>query len=209
MTKPLDKFIVCKIVAYRECGLSYSQIKEKLGLKLFSTVSSAYLRYLKTKLYEPKKPTGRPRKLTKRDEKLLVRDTLKDPKKSLQKTRVWFNSFSTNKLISAATVRRILGKYKIKSRAAAKKLYLNEKSRKNRVKWCQKMLKITKKDPVFWLNVVFTDETRVRLSSDGIVRVLRKPGTRYNPKNTKNFTKDKRSIMFWNGLEGGGEAAKR
>ena len=127
MTKPLDKFIVCRIVAYRECGLSYSQIKEKLGLKSISTVSSAYLRYLKTKSYEPKKPTGRPPKLTKRDEKLLVRDTLKDPKMSLEKNRVWFNSFSTNKSISAATVRRILGKYKIKSRATAKKTVSEQK----------------------------------------------------------------------------------
>lgn len=204
MTKPLDKFIVCKIVAYRECGLSYSQIREKLGLKSISTVSSAYLRYLKTKSYEPKKPTGRPPKLTKRDESWLVRDTLKDPKKSLQKIRVWFNSFSTTKSISVDTVRRILRKYKIKSRSAAKKISLNAKSRNNRVKWCQKMLKITKNDPAFWFNVVFTDETRVRLNSDGIVRVLRKPDTRYQPQNTKNLSNDKRSIMFWGAIRSDG-----
>ena len=37
-----------------------------------------------------------------------------------------------------------------------------------------------------WQNVVFTDETRVRISSDGIVRVFRRNGTRFLEK--KNAT---------------------
>ena len=32
MVKPLDSYVVCKIVTFREMGLSYKEIKEKLGV---------------------------------------------------------------------------------------------------------------------------------------------------------------------------------
>ena len=37
----------------------------------------------------------------------------------------------------------------------------------------------------YWYSVVFTDETRVKLTSDGIVRVFRKKNTRYAQKTSK------------------------
>ena len=49
----------------------------------------------------------------------------------------------------------------------------------------------------FWQNVVFTHETRVRISNDGIVRVFRRNGTRFLEKNRKKLTSHKRSLMFW------------
>ena len=41
---------------------------------------------------------------------------------------------------------------------------------------------IMKKGDGFWYSVVFTDETRVKLTSDGIVRVFRKKNTQYHEK---------------------------
>ena len=125
----------------------------------------------------PKKPTGRPKKLTEKDEKKLVTDVLKNPMVSLEKVRVHFNSFSTKESITRQTVRKISRKHRIRSRIAAQKLNLKREHKINRQKWC----KLIKNRPFsYWQNVVFTDETRVRLTSDGIVRVLRKNGTRYN-----------------------------
>ena len=46
MGKPLDSYVVCKIVTLREMGLSYKEIKEKLGLKSRSTAQTAYQRFL-------------------------------------------------------------------------------------------------------------------------------------------------------------------
>ena len=40
----------------------------------------------------------------------------------------------------------------------------------------------------------FTDETRVSISSDGILRVFRRYGTRFLE---KILSSDKRSLMFW------------
>ena len=36
-----------------------------------------------------------------------------------------------------------------------------------------------KKPFSFWQNLAFTDETRVHISSDGIVRVFRRNGTKF------------------------------
>ena len=57
-----------------------------------------------------------------------------------------------------------------------------------------------KKSAEYWYSVVFTDETRVKLTSDEIVRVFRKKNTRYAQKNVKNMTTDRRSLMFWGAI---------
>ena len=44
--------------------------------------------------------------------------------------------------------------------------------------------------------MVFTDKTRVKLTSDGTVRVSRRKNTRYHEKNVRNASTDRRSIMY-------------
>ena len=57
-----------------------------------------------------------------------------------------------------------------------------------------------KKGAGFWYSVVFTDEPRVKLTSDGIVRVFRRKNTRYHEKNVRNASTDRRSIMYWDAI---------
>ena len=45
MVKPLDSYVLYKIVKLREMGLSYKEIKENLGLKSRSTAQTAYQRF--------------------------------------------------------------------------------------------------------------------------------------------------------------------
>ena len=82
-----------------------------------------------------------------------------------------------------------------------KKVSLKKKSKCFRSKWCINMLK---KPFSFWQNVVVTDETRVRISSDGIVRVLRRNGTRFLEKNTNILISDKHSLMFRGAIQSDG-----
>ena len=100
-----------------------------------------------------------------------VRYVLKDPKTSLEKIRVKNNSFSTKESLSRTTVGRILKKHVVFSRIAAKKITIKNNSGNFRKKWSKQKMK---KGAGFWYSVVFTDETRVKLSSDGIVRVFRR-----------------------------------
>ena len=48
-----------------------------------------------------------------------------------------------------------------------------------------------------WKKVIFSDEVRFRLSSDGRVTVWRQNGKRFQPEFTKRKSTDRRSLMFW------------
>ena len=53
-----------------------------------------------------------------------------------------------------------------------------------------------KKGAGFSYSVVFTDDTRVKLTRDGIIRDFRRKNTRYHVKNVRNASTDRRSIMY-------------
>ena len=122
MVKPLNEFLVCQVVTLRKLNFSWSEIQKQLELKHRSTAQMAYKRYIKNKSYLAAKPTGRLTKTSKKTEKKLIRDVLKNPKTSLERIRVDYNSFSANNSFSRSTVRRILKKNGVCSRMAAKKL---------------------------------------------------------------------------------------
>ena len=77
------------------------------------------------------KPTGRPEKLTEKDEKL-VAEVSKIPMVSLEKVSTLYNSFSAKESTSKQTVRKILSKHGIRSRIAAQKLNLKREHKINR-----------------------------------------------------------------------------
>ena len=56
--------------------------------------------------------------------------------------------------------------------------------------------KKNKKSAEYWHSVVFTDETQVKLTSDGIVRVFAKKHSLCAKKRQKCDT-DRRSLIFW------------
>ena len=84
MVKPLDSYVVSKIVTLREMGLSYKEIKEKLGLKSRST---AYQRFLRTNSYVAKKPPGRPEKLSEKEQRLNSSKSGKRPKNNIRTSK--------------------------------------------------------------------------------------------------------------------------
>ena len=93
MPAPLNSFPACQIVTLKNAGLSYQKIANELGLKAKSAAQSVHKRYIRNNSYLPKKSTGQPPNLSEKTEKKFVRDVLKDPKTSLEKIRVKYNSF--------------------------------------------------------------------------------------------------------------------
>ena len=91
MVKPLCSYTVCQVVTLRDVGFSWSKIKKQLKLKSRSSAMYAYNRYLKNNSFEAQKSSGRPPKLSKKSEKKLVADVLKDPKTSQERIRVAHN----------------------------------------------------------------------------------------------------------------------
>ena len=52
-----------------------------------------------------------------------------------------------------------------------------------------------------WKNVVFTDETTIRLDAPGKKRILCKRGEEYHPKNIMSKKSGKKiSVMFWGAI---------
>ena len=138
MVKPLDSYVVCKIVTLRERGLS-KKLKKSSALNLDRQLKEHISVFLRTNSYVAKKPPGRPEKLSKKEQKLMIRRVEKDPKTTLERVRVLQISFSTSK--TRRTIRRILKKYGFVSRKAAKKFNLNKTQRLIRKRWCSRMLK--------------------------------------------------------------------
>ena len=131
----------------------------------------------------------------------LVRNVLKDSKTSLEKIRVKYISFSTKESLSRTTVRRILKKHGVFSRITAKMITIKNNCKFSKKKWSKQLMK---KGAGFWYSVVFADETRLKLHSDGIVRVFRRKNTRYHEKNVRNASTDRRSIMDWGAIRSDG-----
>ena len=61
-----------------------------------------------------------------------------------------------------------------------------------------------KKGAGLWYSAVFGDETRVKLTSDGIVLVFRRKNIRYHEKNVRNASTDRRSIVYWGAIRSDG-----
>ena len=194
MVKSLCSYTVCQVVTLRDVGFSWSKLQKQLKIKSRFSAQYAYNRYLKNNSFEAQKSSGRPPKLSKKSEKKLDADVLEDSKTSLERFRVAHNALDCYDTISRDTWRFF--------KKCCKKVSLKNKSKCFRSKWCINMLK---KPLFFWQNVVFTNETRVRISSDGIVRVFRRNGTRFLEKNTKNLSSDKRSLMFWGAIRLNGQ----
>ena len=84
MVKPLDSYVVCKIVTFREMGLSYKEIKEKLGLKSRSTAQTAYQRFFENELFCGEKTSRPARKAQRKRAKTNSSKSGKRPKNNIR-----------------------------------------------------------------------------------------------------------------------------
>ena len=107
-----------------------------------------------------------------------------------------WNSFSTANGVSAKTIRRVLHKYGIRCRSAAKITAIRPKTALNRIQWCNQRKTWS---VAYWKRrIMFTDEVRCRLSSDGrVTPVWRGNSKRFDPHCVvSDRSTDKQSIMF-------------
>lgn len=140
--------------------------------------------------------SGRKPKNTPRSERSLIRMSTQNPQKTARDLLIDWKLSQTS---SVSTVKRILRKYGLFGRIAAKKPYLNERHIKNRLKWCRDYNKLP---PSFWNDVIFTDESRIELFSRRREYVRRPQGSRYNPKYTTKTVKfGGKSLMVWGAIK--------
>lgn len=180
-------------------GYSQRKISNELGISktgIYHTIN----RYKCHKTLKDLQKSGRKPKYTDRDARLLIRESQCNPKLSSKELK---SRCMPMQSVSTSTVRRILIKYGLFGRIAAKKPKLNICQIKNRLRWCKDYSKVSS---TFWSNVIFSDECRIELYQKRTEYVRRPINSRYLPKYTTKTVKfGGKSIMIWGAIKENGE----
>jgi|GWRWMinimDraft_10_1066017.scaffolds.fasta_scaffold02164_1 transposase len=153
-----------QIVTLKAAEWSWAKIiafmKDRFGKNISrSTCQYTYRKWLKTGAVSNKPRSGRPPKLNKLEERALKRWSLTDRKKSAQQLSVDMK-IATGKSLSKVTVLKILRKYGLRRRLAARRPLLTTRMRKRRMLWGKARKSWTVYD---WKRVIFSDEKIFRM----------------------------------------------
>ena len=180
-------------------GLKY----RKLNFKSRSSAQYAYKRYLKNNSFEAQKSSGRnPKLTTKKSEKKIVTDVLKDLKTSLERIKVVHNAYSRYDTIFRGTVRRILKKYGVFFQEM-----LHKKSVRRRIAsvFVQNGVSICSKSCSLSGRVLFLLTKQGCASpTKELLEFFDEMEWDFLKKNTKNLSSDKRSLMFRGAIRSNG-----
>ncbi|GBN74525.1 hypothetical protein AVEN_245289-1 [Araneus ventricosus] len=114
-------------IFHHNSGKSVRNIAKLVNLS-HSTVQYVIKRFKEENRIENKVRKGRQAKLTKRDQRFIIRKFVKNPRLSALKISVEFNEkFPTS--ISPETVRRVLRAAGLNGRSARRKFFVSEKNR--------------------------------------------------------------------------------
>lgn len=139
--------------------------------------------------------TGRPKITTDRDNKMIARMSISDPRKTAVAITKEFNTNRSSK-VHVSTVRRRLNDAGLYARRPSRKPHISAKNRKARVEFAKKHLSWGVKE---WSKVLWSDESKFNLfSSDGIQYVRRPIGKRSDRKYMVPTVKHGGgSVMVW------------
>lgn len=148
-----------QIQLLHEQGKSQVEISKTVKCSRQS-VQYAIERFAATGSHSNRHRTGRKRITTDREDRKLMRESLKNRKKCSSDLAADF-SFEINRPISARTTRRRLQEVGLKGCKARKKPWLSQNNKKARYEWALKYQSFTEED---WSNVVWSDESNFEVN---------------------------------------------
>ena len=195
--------IKISIVAHRSSGLSLREISNRVEAEYSRNVGPSTIRKIILKWDEDNtvknkwSHAGAPRKVFERDEREIIRETLKDRfSTSLELTRL-FNLTRPENPISRATTNNILLKNGYKACKLLKKPDISQVNKRKRLDFA-KTFKNWKTEE--WSGVIFSDESLFRLSGNGgIKRIRRRPDEAYKFYHLSNQS-DTQGVMIWGAI---------
>lgn len=175
-------------------GKSAKEIADMFSLKI-RTVYNIISRAEKEGRLDLKGSTGRPKKVTQRVERKIIRTVYDNPQSSTRGLALQMEK-DFGLRVSHETIRNVLQKHKYSSRVARKKPLLSAQNVEKRLRFATEYISLPLE---YWDDVIFSDETKIMLYyHDGPQRVWRKPLTALENKNLIPTVKfGKLSVMVW------------
>ncbi|OXA47906.1 Transposable element Tcb2 transposase [Folsomia candida] len=160
-----------KIVAYRENGLSFGKISDKVKISK-TGVGGIISKWKNTGTVANRSGRGAKRKTTVRQDSAILRKVQVNPRLSAPKIVAEVKQeFGIS--VTPQTIRNRLNSAGLKGKVAKKKPWISSKNQRKRLAWAREKATWSIDD---WKKVLFSDETKILLfGSDGITRVWRKP----------------------------------
>jgi transposase len=181
-----------QIDVYRGQGYSYRELEHMLRIPR-ATINSYVTRSEKRDSYENNKHTGRPRKTSEHDDRILIRKALADTKMPMRELK-WIS----NSNLSISAIKHRLREEKIRKWRAAERARLTPAHVAKRFEWAKEHLHWPIEQ---WRGSIFSDECSVEKGADPRqVWVFRRPGAieRFKPENVVGKNKGKGvSLMVW------------
>lgn len=148
-----------QIQVLHEQGKSQVQISKTVKCSR-RAVQLAIERFVATGSHLSRPKSGRKRITTDREDRKLVRESLKNRKKTSSELAAELST-EVNKTISARTTRRRLQEAGLKGCKARKKPWLSDNNKRARYAWALKYQYFTKED---WSNIIWSDESNFEVS---------------------------------------------
>ena len=178
------------IVGMRKIGHSFNEISSITSTPV-TTVKSVYSHYIKHSTTNSLKRSGRPPIISERDTRALLR--LIEANRKITLTQI---QLSWPSKLSICTIRRIIHKLGLRSCHPRKKPHLNEKHKKDRLKWAMERKNWGVED---WKKIIWTDESSVEIGKNStVVKVWRHRGEEWELSCLlPTFSSGRSNVMVW------------
>ncbi|GFX35558.1 transposable element Tc1 transposase [Trichonephila clavipes] len=192
----VSEYVRGRIVAYRDCGLSFKEIGSRVGRNQ-TTVMRICDRWMQECTMDRRSRSHPPHCTTSREDRQILRMAVTDHSVTYRTVAQHIESV-TRHSVSTRTMRRRLQQSGLSARRPLLGLPLTQNHRRLRRQWCDERRMWLAE----WNEVVFTDESRICLQHhDGRVRVWKHRGERMlNSCVMNRHTGPAPDIMVWSGI---------
>ena len=185
------------VIEFTNGGMTQKEIAQTLNISRRS-VQYIIKKFKETGQVADRERSGRPRILSKRMERRVVRISQGTPMWTARRVRQESN---LTDVVSINTVKRTLRRHGLFGRVAVRKPFLSLRHRNNRFMWCSQRLNW----PVDkWEKVIFSDECKLELHPNRRSYVRRRVGDRIKAKYMRTSVKFPSYIMVWGAIRGDG-----
>ena len=176
-------------MAWYESGYTDHEIGKKLN-RWCTTIRRFLFKYYLAGSFKRKQGSGRRRKTTAREDRLIIREVRKNRKVTAAEIKRNFKLDVDERTV----LRRIHSIGKFKSYWSVKKPFISESNRKKRLQWAKQYQNWTIEQ---WKNVLWSDESPFCLRFSGRSRVWRLHNERYDPLVTQPTVKHDKKVNVW------------